>query len=182
MGFQTIVSDNKGFLYLVFHDNSYVDSGPDPDIYLMRYVSLPNAPILEDIQPNPSETSSLILEWNNVRTADDYIICRYKGELVSPSDLITYDQVSLNSFTDTIEESGTYYYAIKSINEFGESDLSNIVNIEVNIEKTDSFLKSLDIIDFGILAALIIGVQIIYTTALYFSLKGKFTTKKGKKK
>lgn len=67
---------------------------------------------------------------------------------------------------------------LKSRNEFGESNLSNIVNIEVNVEKTGSFLKSLDIIDFGILAALIIGVQIIFTTALYFSLKGKFTTKK----
>ncbi|MCE7739201.1 MAG: hypothetical protein KAU62_08510 [Candidatus Heimdallarchaeota archaeon] len=177
-----IVSDNKGFLYLVFSDSSYVDSGTDTDAYLMRYVSLPTAPNLEEIQPDPSETSSLILEWNNVRTASDYIICRYKGDLVSPSDLIAYDQVSLNSFTDTIEESGTYYYAIKSINEFGESNLSNIVNIEVNVEKTGSFLKSLDIIDFGILAALIIGVQIIFTTALYFSLKGKFTTKKRKKK
>jgi len=122
------------------------------------------------------------LDWTDIRTADEYLIFRYKGSSVSQSDLEEYDKTSNNYFADFLEQSGTYFYAVKSVNEYGISDFSNIIRVDVQLPRTNLFFNSLDIGDFGILAALVIVVQIIFTSLLYILLKDRTKTKKTKKK
>ncbi|GAH48467.1 unnamed protein product [marine sediment metagenome] len=166
---------------MVIEDSSAMDgSEGDNDIFLYRMVTIPEAPTMSEILPNPTTDSSVSLKWTDVASAQEYQIFRFKGDLSSPAELVTYDLSSINSFIDIIEEKGTYYYAITALNEFGESEISNIEYVEVNISKTFNFLGSLNFNAIMILGGIIVAVQIVFTTALYFLLKGKL--KKNKKK
>ena len=176
-----IITDDRGFLYMAFSDFSYPEDGGDSDFYLTKLVVTPESPILSEIEPNQINTNSCKLNWTLIRTADNYQIYRYIGNSVSPANLEYYDTSEFTIYTDYFDESGTYSYAIKAINEYGQSIFSNIISVEVNIPRTNHFFNSLDIADFGIIAALVIGVQIIFTTVLYFLLRNKFMAKKTKK-
>ena len=182
-GIGNIISDEKGFLHIIFADSSPMEnSDNDQDIFLTRLVITPDPPFLNEIIPVSSNNNSISLDWNDVPQAESYSIYKYEGDLQSSSDLSLYDSSMNNSFIDNIEKSGKYYYAIVASNEFGDSVFSNLVYVDLIIESTDSFFSSLAINEFIVLATLIIIVQVIFTTILYFLLKGKVTQKKKKKK
>ncbi len=178
-GVPRIVTDDTGFLYMIIEDSSVMDgSEGDNDIFLYRMVTIPEAPTMFDILPNPTTDSLVCLNWTDVASAQKYQIYRFKGDLSSPTELVAHDLSSINSYTDIFEEKGKYYYAITAINEFGESELSNIKYVEVNISKTFNFFGSLAVNDIAILGGIVVAVQILFTTLLYFLLKGRLKTKK----
>lgn len=94
---------------------------------------IPDAPVLM-VNPNPSSTGNVTLTWNEIEFAESYTIYRNTSEIstvVGLTPLIT--ELTNFSYNDTGLFTGTYYYVIVAINPDGISEISNCVNVEIEI-------------------------------------------------
>ncbi len=94
---------------------------------------IPIAPVINIFLPNPSYTGIISLFWN-IPTG---VICYYlfcdSNPITSVTGLNYIANESSNSFINTIGIVGTYYYAVIALSPYGNSSLSNCVNVNISI-------------------------------------------------
>ena len=86
-------------------------------------------PVLDDIIPNPTIDANVSVTWKDDPGANSYALYRSSSFITNIGGLTPIASVDSTSFTDTLPEYGTYYYAIIAMNNLGNSSLSNCVNI-----------------------------------------------------
>ena len=93
-------------------------------------IIIPDAPILENIIPNPNINGEINLQWNSVSGATVYTIYRSKdgGSLETLE-----ENIEVNSYTDSVSENGVYSYQVKAGNSEGYSGYSNEESVTVQL-------------------------------------------------
>jgi hypothetical protein len=97
----------------------------------------PEAPTLSFITPNPNVTGNITLNWSAVSGALNYRVYRHTQlitEIIDNQYLIA--TVTQTQYTDNNLSNGTYYYVVRAYNNSGLSELSNCVNVTVQIPPT----------------------------------------------
>ncbi len=184
--FQNFAIDNNGFLHFVWYDyTSYLSSGSDADIFYRKFVGSPGKPILFPISPPISSVSNISLTWSLEIAADSYDIYRSPNYFTDESDLAVLDTTSDLQYFDALNESGTYFYAVVAINEYGDSDLSNVVSIEVPESTNTGLFASIDWGEILILGGFLGVLQMIFAIVIIATKsasKPSSSAKKGKNK
>ena len=92
-------------------------------------ISVPITPIMNSISPNPSNTISVDLSWTNLGVGVNYYLYVSFSPLTTVNGLPFYENLTTNSFIDTVYSTNTYYYAVMASSNLGNSSLSNCVNV-----------------------------------------------------
>ena len=103
-------------------------------MYVQRaYLALPETPILNPITPNPSSTTTTILNWNQCANATKYYLFKSTSEITTIDGLIphVFYDASIHTYTDVNWVNGTYFYAIIAGGLLLNSSLSNCENVTV---------------------------------------------------
>ncbi|UCG68454.1 MAG: hypothetical protein JSV09_11650 [Thermoplasmata archaeon] len=103
----------------------------------------PASTYLWPIQPNPSITGIIFLNWSPVVGAEEYYIYRDTQNIVSVAGLTPIgktDSQDHTNFTDTVTKNREYYYFITPGNTFGNST-SNCQNVTVKIPLNKPYLQ-----------------------------------------
>jgi sugar lactone lactonase YvrE len=108
-------------------EKSYI---PDP----------PAAPLVNEITPNPSLTGNISVTWNIIEGATSYRIYRDLTSITSIEGLMCIAEPTTSSWTDLGLSNDTYHYVVTAVNESGESDPSNCVNVTVAIPSLPEYL------------------------------------------
>ncbi len=90
-------------------------------------VTAPIAPTINPISPNPSTTGSISVTWNNLGLGMWYYLFRNTSPITNVSGLTDLIYTSATSYSDSISQNGTYYYAIIPHSAFGNSSFSTSV-------------------------------------------------------
>ncbi|MBN1803134.1 MAG: hypothetical protein JW891_16610 [Candidatus Lokiarchaeota archaeon] len=94
----------------------------------------PNAPVLEEITPNPDTDGTIILNWNDISNADNYTIYRSNSQITQIDGTLTNLSTTTNSYyTDIIGTDGTYYYTVIAENRAGASSIAIPVSVSVSL-------------------------------------------------
>ncbi|MFX0183342.1 MAG: hypothetical protein ACFE95_09710, partial [Candidatus Hodarchaeota archaeon] len=154
----------------------YNGSGTDRDIFYQRLTGPPTfAPVLDPIIPNPSPDGNVSLSWTEVYGAKEYSIFRDNKNITSINSSNPIIVVSGESFKDTLNTSGDYYYTIVATNDIGNSFLSNCETVEIQLSsdadsKEDEFFT---FIPDKTLIPLLLGSTIILTILCIILFKRK---------
>lgn len=113
--------DDGGSSYVTWNEEHSWD-----EIYFRKSIgSVPLAPILNPIVPNPNPNLDNLLTWTRPMEPAEFYIYKNTSFITSVDGLTPIAKVPYNSYADIITENGTYYYAIVAENEIGNSTLSN---------------------------------------------------------
>ena len=181
-----IAIDSSGFVYCLYSElDNLGNSGADADIFYRKFAGVPSATSLSIILPNPSSSDEITLSWNEVISAEEYLVYRSKSFIYSISSLEPLATVTNTTYLDTVNETGTYFYAILGQNEYGYGALSNVEHVIVE-SGLGGLFTSLSLTEILIIAGVALGFQIIGSIITYSLVKGsvqsKGKSKKGKKK
>ncbi len=158
--------DSQGFVSCVWTEEDNLGSaGLDPDIFYRKFAGTPSIPVLSPILPNPSSIGNISLHWNKIHSAEEYSIYRDTSFFWSISGMEPLTTTTDTSFTNTVNDTGVYYYAILASNEYGSGGISNVEDVEI-IEKPRLF-ASLSLTEILIMAGAILGLQIIVAVLTY---------------
>jgi hypothetical protein len=107
----------------------------------MKGWTQPNNPVLSPVNPNPSTTGDITLNWNADSNVVNWTVLRYDSEISE----LNIDDVEIigaglttNQFNDIVTTNGLYWYAVVGIDTLGYAYLSNIESISVEIPTTTS--------------------------------------------
>ncbi len=178
--------DSLGHVHAIFldADGSLLGSGSDTDLFYKKFVGTPMQPILAEINPNPISTGNISLSWSSAKDVINYEIYRETSQFSSVSGLTAIDTSTLTSYTDTVNATGYYYYAVVATNEYGDSLVSNVEFVEVIEETSTGIFASLGIGELLIFAGIVLGLQLIFflLTITLINSKMKSTAKPKTKK
>ncbi len=148
---------NGGLIHVVWYDYTTLDAEVDYDIFYKKLVGPPKSPQLYSIIPNFSSSGSVNIDWSDVACCDNYHLYRELSPISSLSGLTALASTNNSFYIDTINETGAYYYVVVAENDYGQSLLSNMENVQVQIRLLP-FVSNEGLIIVGI----ILGIQIIY--------------------
>ncbi len=159
-----LVVDSLGHVHTIFLDNdpSLLGSSADNDIFYKKFVGTPIQPILEKINPNPASMGNISLSWSLVQDATTYEIYKELSQFSSTSGLTAIDTSTTASYTDTVNATGYYYYAIVATNEYGKSLVSNVEFVEIIEGTSTGIFASLEIGELLIFGGIVLGMQLIF--------------------
>ena len=131
----------------------YNSSGTDSDIFYNRFVGSPLAPTYITASPIFSTSGIINVDWNDVARASTYYLYRETTYITSSSGLVPLAIITNSNYTDTISVDGAYYYAVVAGNVFGNSSLSDVAPVQVEISANDllPFISNEGLVLFGIL-------------------------------
>lgn len=93
-------------------------------------------PVLNVIDPNPSDNGSIILDWNDDAGVVNWTVIRHTS-IIDDTNIKTVDIIATglttSTFVDTGLANGTYYYAVVAIDNVDYLYLSNIESVVVSI-------------------------------------------------
>jgi hypothetical protein len=93
-------------------------------------------PVLDVIDPNPSDNGSIILDWNDDAGVVNWTVIRHTS-IIDETNINTVDIIAAglttSTFTDTGLANGTYYYGVVAIDNIDYLYLSNIESVVVSI-------------------------------------------------
>ncbi|MGP4042185.1 fibronectin type III domain-containing protein [Gracilibacillus sp. D59] len=101
-------------------------------------ISLPEVP--QGLSAGDVTTSAFEIQWESVADAERYDIYRKANEDSGYSKIASTDTPGYNDETVSVSRTG-YSYKILAVNEMGESDLSDELNIDMPLPETPSNLK-----------------------------------------
>ncbi len=129
----SLTADSAGNVHIVWEDdnNDYAGSGTDQDIFYKQLAGPPAAPELAFIVPNPTELTTVYLDWNNVIGATIYHVYRSTSYIWTVEGLTPIATVSSSDYIDTVPSEGFYYYVVVAENFVGNSSHSNCQYVEV---------------------------------------------------
>ncbi len=180
--------DSLGHLHVIWLDTTdhLLGSGIDTDLFYKKFVGTPMQPFLAEINPNPISVGNISLNWLSVQDAISYEIYRETSFFSSVSGLTAIDTSTTTAYTDTVETTGYYYYAVVATNEYGESLVSNVEFVEVIEETSTGIFSSLEIGELLIFAGIVLGLQLIFflltITLINSKIQSTSKPKTGKKK
>ena len=173
--------DSLGHVHAIFldTDGSLLGSGSDWDLFYKKFVGTPMQPILAEINPNPLSIGNISLSWSSAKDVINYEIYRETSQFSSVSGLTAIDTSTLTSYTDTVNATGYYYYAVVATNDYGDSLVSNVEFVEVIEETSTGIFASLGIGELLIFAGIVLGLQLIFflLTITLINSKMKSTAK-----
>ncbi len=152
MGSSMIVDSADQILTVWVDSTDYEEAETDQDIFFKRTLDFPDAPELAFIVPNPTETSIVSIDWNNISRANSYFIYRSDYYIWSVEELTPIDEVSNSYYADTLPTEGFFYYVIVASNYVGNSSHSNCQYVEYRLPHVR---------EFTIISSLIIGAMVI---------------------
>ncbi len=157
--------DNFGHLHVIWIDSTdhLLGSGTDTDLFCKKFVGTPMQPFLAEINPNPISVGNISLNWLSVQDARSYEIYRETSFFSSVSGLTAIDTSTTTSYTDTVEATGYYYYAVVATNEYGDSLVSNVEFVEVIEQTSSGIFASLEIGELLIFSGIVLGSQLIFS-------------------
>ena len=151
-----IRADSSGQIHLAWEDiSSYGSSGSDRDIFYRKFGSIPVAPILEFIVPNPTDTNLISLEWNANPSVEVYHVYRSSSYIDDIQSLVPIATTGSNHYTDTLPSEGLFYYVVVAENDMGKSSISNCQYVFYQLPH----LREITIIT-SLLASITIGVMV----------------------
>ncbi len=174
--------DTLGHIHFTWVDpTNYKGANADDDIFYRRFVGPPEAPILAPIIPNPNSDGMVILDWTDAYGATEYYVYRsssyiWSSEGLSP--IISYT----SSWINLIATEDIYYYAVVAVNDYGSSQISNCVSVEVVLseETDDGFLIPNELLIVG---GIIVAAQvIIFVVTVLMLMRIRSSVSRPKKK
>ena len=134
----SITTDYQGDVHIAWESyDDYGGSEYDSDIFYKKLIGPPVAPELAFIIPNPTEISSIYLNWNNVTKATEYYVYRSTSYIWSVESLFPITSVSVSNYIDTVPSEGVFYYVIVANNVAGNSTHSNCQYVEIIAPELD---------------------------------------------
>lgn len=125
-----IISENSKDLYIIGVTNSF--GAGNNDAFLLKYSKVPDPPHLDTISPNPDYDGIIHLNWSDVAGALRYEVYRDTSLITSINGMTPIATIYGDSnYTDSILNSGTYYYVVIAENGTGQSPISNCENVTV---------------------------------------------------
>ena len=129
-----LATDSKGVIYTAWQDKSnYTDAGTDFDIFYKKLIGLPSPPELAFIDPNPTESNIVYLDWNDLTDILNYYIYRSTSYIWSVEGLVPLATATSSDYADNLPDEGDYYYVIVAENYAGNSTHSNCQYVEYTI-------------------------------------------------
>ena len=130
--YPSLAVDTIGQVHIAWEDyTDYAGAGTDPDIFYKFLAGPPAAPELAFIVPNPTEISSIYLDWKDVFGANSYHIYRSSSYIWSVEELAPITSVSSSEYIDTVPHEGYFYYVVVAANFAENSSISNCQYVEV---------------------------------------------------
>ncbi|MHA1202819.1 MAG: hypothetical protein ACTSQ4_09890, partial [Candidatus Heimdallarchaeaceae archaeon] len=128
----SIAVDSAENVHIAWYDlTDYAGAGTDSDIFYKQFADSPASPELAFIVPNPTELSTIYLDWNDVLGATSYHVYRSISYIWSVEGFSPITSVSSSDHIDTVPSEGFYYYVVVAENWVGNSSLSNCQYLEV---------------------------------------------------
>ena len=167
--FVSITVDYFDNIHVSWYDlTDYLGCGTDYDIFYKKFVGPPTAPAYLTAAPGYSTDGVISLDWADVARTDAYYLYRETAYIASTTGLTPLLKLTESNYTDTLNSDDTYYYAVVAENEFGNSTLSSVADVQVAIQsptqptnETDSllsFISNEGLILFGVL----LGTQLLF--------------------
>ncbi len=129
----SLALDAEGDIHIAWYDwTDYAGCGSDADIFYKQFADPPPAPELAFIVPNPTELTTIYLDWNNVFGATSYHVYRSSSYIWSVEGLVPLTTVSSSEYIDTLLSEGFYYYVVVAENLVLNSSHSNCQYVEVS--------------------------------------------------
>jgi hypothetical protein len=179
-----ICVDNLGHIHLVCYDDTdYLGSGTDLDVFYRKFVGPPEETVLTPFDTDSVELGNLSLSWQEAYGAENYQVYRENSYINSYAFLSPIAILTDTQYTDTLNETGDYYYSVLAANRFGESDLSNVEQITVLDIADQGLFGTFNLSEILILASILGGFQILIA-AIVITLSKAFSSqsKSGRKK
>ncbi|MCG3256617.1 MAG: hypothetical protein KAU62_11045 [Candidatus Heimdallarchaeota archaeon] len=128
----SLAVDTLGKVHIAWEDvTNYSGAGTDSDIFYKLFTDPPAAPELAFIVPNPTELTTVNLDWNNVLRATSYHVYRSTSYIWSVDGLEPIATVALSEYVDSVPSEGIYYYVVVAESLVGNSSHSNCQYVEV---------------------------------------------------
>jgi len=128
--YPSLAVDVLGYVHIAWDDSTdYAGSGTDWDIFYKLFAGSPTAPILSPISPNPTDSATISLDWNDVPGASLYYIYRSAANILSVEGLTPIGETVTSFYVDTLPTEGTFNYVIVAKNFVGNSTLSNCESV-----------------------------------------------------
>ena len=163
------VSESGTYYYVIVANNGTVNSQISEcrsvDALIINFEEL--APFLYEIDPNPSITGNITIEWEIIEGSENYYIYR-ETSIITTIDGLTpigstfdaYHQGWFDTFTyvDNINKSETYYYVIVAYNGEIYSSISNCESVAVEMHIV---ISGFNILTFGLVISCTASVIIV---------------------
>ncbi|MDH5645845.1 MAG: hypothetical protein OEZ01_07545, partial [Candidatus Heimdallarchaeota archaeon] len=131
--YPSIAVDKNDFIHVVWSDYQNIsNSGIDPDIFYKSFSGVPYIPILNSINPNPTD-DSVGITWGPSLGASTYNIYRSTDPIYDLTGLTPHATTENQYYVDHFDESGFYYYVVTGVNYLGEGEISNMVYVDANV-------------------------------------------------
>ncbi|MHA1620526.1 MAG: hypothetical protein ACTSVO_00175 [Candidatus Heimdallarchaeaceae archaeon] len=185
--------DKFGFVHVIWEDNTDIMSaGVDIDVFYRKFLGSPADVELFSIEPNPSTSGNVFLEWSAVAGVENYYIYRDTNYISSIAGLDPIAKTSVNIYMDELDSNGTYFYSIVAGNPFYNSSISNIEYVEFPVypqdttpsDDTPGLFENMQIGEILIITGAVLVFQIVSTilTMSIISRKMQNLSKTKKKK
>ena len=137
--YPSLAVDSAEHVYITWHDSTnYTGAGTDMDIFYKLFTGPLADPELAFIVPNPTEFTSIHLDWNYVLGATTYYVYRSTSYIWSVEGLTPIATVSSSDYIDIVSSEGFYYYVVVAGNFAGNSSHSNCQYVEVRFADLDA--------------------------------------------
>ncbi len=91
----------------------------------------PNAPVLKDPGASLVSGKSFTVEWNKVNNAVSYTLERNTDSSFKSPVAVYIGENNSYKETHSVKSTTIYHYRVKATNDVGESDWSNVADIEI---------------------------------------------------
>ena len=174
----SLVIDSSDNLHAVWFDSTnYLGSGTDFDVYYTKFVGPPAAPQFLTASPSYSTSGDISLNWSDVGRTTAYNLYRETAYITSSDGLTPLVRINVSNYVDTIDATGTYFYAVAAENEYGNSTLSTVEDVQVDKSNLLSFISN----EVLIVAGVLLGVQLVlFFVAISIKKTSGKTSKKKK--
>ncbi len=176
------VIDDYGHLYVSWSGASPVAySGADTDILYRKFVGAPDEVTLTLFSTETEIDEDFDLRWSSSQGSKEYFLYREASFINSIAGLEPYVELTTSSFSDRLMASGNYYYAVVASNEYGESEISNVV--QISITEQQNLFSNLQWGEIIILGGFLGALQIVFAIVIVVTKsKSKPSSKKTKVK
>ncbi|NPD90454.1 MAG: hypothetical protein HGN29_17205 [Asgard group archaeon] len=139
--------DRYGNLHMVWFDaTAFLNSDTDYDIFYNSFGALPVSPALAIINPNPTGSDEISLEWEELSDATEYHIYRSSEYIWKTKTLTPIGASDYGGYTDTLPLQGTYYYVVVAENLYGNGSISECRSIMYDVPSLSEILIPVGII------------------------------------